>query len=75
MITKVKSLDDLEKGIKRLLLENRCSFSDEEVEMLEHCIMLIQQAKVDQDLNLVIKLLGNLCKLFVAGDHIKNFFE
>ncbi len=71
----IKSLDDLEKGIEHLLLKNRCSFSDEEVEMLNSCIVLVKQARDYQDLNFVIKILATLSKLFIAGDKLKNFFE
>jgi hypothetical protein len=74
MLTNVKSLDDLETGVKHLLLENRCSFSDEEIALLKSCIIVIQQAKDEQNLNLIVKILHILSKLFIASDEFSEFF-
>lgn len=70
----VKSLDDLETGIKQLLLEDRCSFSDEEILLLNDCILALQRAKKNIDVGLIVKVIENLSKLFIAGDHLKDIF-
>jgi hypothetical protein len=74
MNNKVKSLGDLETGIKHLLLENRCSFSDEEKVLLNECLLVIQEAKRKQNVDLVVKIFGILSRLFIASDHLKDIF-
>ncbi len=74
MSKKAKSLDDLETGIELLLLENRCSFSDEEKVLLNDCISIIQQAKKSRNIDSVVKIIEILSKLFVASDHLKDLF-
>jgi hypothetical protein len=74
MYKKVKSLDDLETGIKHLLLENRCSFSDEEVVLLNECLVVIQNAKSKQNVGLAIKVFEILSRLFIASHHFKDTF-
>lgn len=74
MIKNVKSLGDLETGIKHLLMENRCSFSDEEKVLLNDCLSVIQQAKSNQSVGLVVKIFEILSKLFIASDHFKDIF-
>jgi hypothetical protein len=74
MNKKVKSLDDLEKGIKHLLLENRCSFSDEEKVLLNECLLVIQEAKRNQNVDLAVKIFGILSRLFIASNHLKDIF-
>jgi hypothetical protein len=74
MITKTKSLDDLETGVKLLLLENRCSFSDEDKVLLNDCILTIQQAKKSADVSVIVNILEILLKLFVTADHLKDVF-
>jgi hypothetical protein len=77
---KVKSLDDLEKGIKQLLLENRCSFSDEEKVFWNDCLHSVQQFKISTeksgvpDLNLIVKVVEILTKLLVVGHDLKAIF-
>jgi hypothetical protein len=70
----VKSLGDLETGIKHLLMENRCSFSDEEIVLLNECLLVIQKAKSNQNVDLVVKVFEILSKLFIAGYHFKDLF-
>lgn len=74
MNKKVKSLGDLKTGIKHLLLENRCSFSDEEKVLLNECLMVIQKAKSNQNVGLVVKVFEILSRLFIASDHFKDIF-
>ena len=74
----VKSLDDLETGIKQLLLEDRCSFSNKEKVLLNDCIHALQQAKEfnlqpgNPDIGLIAKVIELLTKLFIAGEHFKD---
>lgn len=74
MIRNVKSLGDLEKGIKQLLLESRCSFSDEEKVLLNDCVFELQQTKKSSNLDLTVKVVEILTKLFIASDHLKGIF-
>lgn len=74
MIKKVRSLDDLEKGIKQLLLESRCSFSDEEKVLLNDCIAALQEIKMNNHIDLIVKVVEILTKLFIASDHLKTIF-
>ena len=74
MIRNVKSLDDLEKGIKQLLLESRCSFSDEEKVLLNDCVIALQQTKKSSNLDLIVKVFEILSKVFIASDHLKDIF-
>lgn len=48
----IERLGDLEKGIKQLLLENRCSFSDKDKVLLKDIIELVQVVKSNISLNL-----------------------
>jgi hypothetical protein len=74
MIKNVKSLGDLETGVKHLLRENRCSFSDEEKVLLNECLVVIQEAKRNQNLGHVVKIFEILSRLFIASDHLKDIF-
>jgi hypothetical protein len=74
MIRNVKSLDDLEKGIKQLLLESRCSFSDEEKVLLNDCVVALQQTKKSSNLDLIVRVFEILTKLFIASEHLKDIF-
>jgi len=46
-----ESLDDLEKGIKRLLLEDRCSFSDEDRKLLTEMLEFVLKARAEGNKN------------------------
>jgi hypothetical protein len=76
----VESLDALITGIKQLLLESRCSFSDEEKSLLDNCILALEKAKERTknsgypDLGLIAKAVELLTKLFIAGEHLKDIF-
>ena len=77
---KVKSLDDLIKGIKQLLSENRCSFSDEDIVLLNDVVQMLEQAKKvgsgsgKPDLSLITEITKILLRLFAIGDQIKDIF-
>lgn len=72
MNKKIKSLDDLGTGVKHLLLENRCSFSDEEKVLLNECLVVIQEAKRDQNRGHVVKIIEILSRLFIAGEQFTD---
>mgnify|MGYP001612126794 CR=1 FL=1 len=78
MTKKVKSLDDLLRGVKHLLLENRCSFSDEEKVLLNDCLGYLQQAKKISeqtgypDIGLITRAIEILLKLFLVAEHLKD---
>ncbi len=78
MTKHVKSLDDLVQGIKQLLSENRCSFSDEEKVLLNDCILKFQQSKEETmqigkpDYGSIAQALEILIKLMIVSEHLKN---
>jgi hypothetical protein len=75
-----ESLDDLEKGIKQLLLEDRCSFTVNDHVLLQTCLELISSIREGSILKLktsaevLSKVIELITKLLVAGDHLKNIF-
>lgn len=75
-----KSLDDLIKGIKVVLLKDRCSFSDEERVLLKQCIHALHEfKKVNQRekiprLDQLEKVITILSKLFAMSINIKDLF-
>ena len=78
MTKEVESLDALVTGIKQLLLESRCSFSDEDKDLLNKCILALEKAKKIikksgmPDLELIAKAIELFTKLFIAGEHLKD---
>ena len=81
MSKNTKSLDILETRVKQLLLESRCSFSEEEKVLLNDCLLALQQSKKDgkdsgsPDLGLIASAIELLTKLFIAGEQIKKLFH
>ncbi len=75
-----ESLDDLEKGIKHLLLEDRCSFSEDEINLLNDCILALQTFKEinektgKPDLAVIAKVVEALLKIVSISDHVKDLF-
>lgn len=75
-----ESLDDLERGIKQLLLEDRCSFSEDEIKLLNDCIIVLQTFKgVNEktgkpDLAVIAKVVETLFRIFSISDHLKDLF-
>ena len=75
-----ESLDDLEKGIKQLLLEDRCSFSVDDRALLNDCLELVISSKTGSKVNAhlnvdsLTQIVELLIKLLYAGDHIKHIF-
>lgn len=80
MTKHVKSLDDLLVGVKHLLSENRCSFSDEEKVLLQECLGYLQQAKKisvqtgSPDIGLITRAIEILLQLFLVAEHLKDLF-
>lgn len=80
MIHHQKNLDDLERGVKSVLSQDRCSFSDEEKVLLQECLGYLQQAKKiseqtgKPDLGLITKAIEIILKLFLIAEHLKDLF-
>jgi len=73
-----KDIDGLIQGIQAILLENRCSFSDEEKSHLAKAISYLKKFrnvgnKKPIDLNKLISAFEVLCKLFSNKD-FTDFF-
>lgn len=68
-----RSLDDLVTGIKHLLREDRCSFSEEEKILLTECIATLQEAQAKGNLD-IVKILTNLGRVLLIADRLKDFF-
>lgn len=64
------SLNDLEKGVKRLLRKNRCSFSSNEIDTLLSCLELIKQAKSNKQSDSILKILSVLSRVFIIGSSL-----
>lgn len=72
-----KSDDDLIQGIKIILSNYRCSFSDEEQVLLENCIDKLEKSRAKSDENQLqanVKVLGTLLRIFTIIDHLKDLF-
>jgi DNA-binding XRE family transcriptional regulator len=75
-----KSLGDLEKGIKQLLLEDRCSFSVDDCALLNDCLDLIDSinsssvTRLGFRMDSMARLVELMLKLLIAGDHFKQLF-
>lgn len=76
---KVKSLDDLEAGIKQLLSESRCSFSEMEKRFLRSSLKYVRRSKHSQaipkpDISSGISILSVLVRLYdlliLLKDHL-----
>lgn len=74
MVNNQMSLDDLERGIERLLLEDRCSFSDEEKVLLIECVSLIKEFRRNSELTSYVKILEILLKFFLDNNTFTDFF-
>lgn len=75
-----ESLGDLEKGIKQLLLEDRCSFSDSDRVLLNDCLNLVISCKTDSNthsefnVHSLVQVVELVIKLIYTYDHFKNLF-
>ena len=75
-----KSLDALIKGIKHVLLKDRCSFSDNEKVLLKQCIIELQEFKKVNlrkkipRLDQIEKVITILSKMFTMYMNLKDLF-
>jgi hypothetical protein len=69
-----KSLDDLEIGVKHLLLENRYSLSDEDKVLLNECLDVIQEAKGGNNIEYILNILIILARLFLKSHELNDNF-
>ena len=73
-----QEFDVLINGIKNILSNDRCSFSEDERVLLNQCILVFERCKIEQ--NETVKLeyfaqgAGMLLKVFTLYEHIKNLF-
>ena len=80
MLNHKKNLDDLERGVKSVLTQDRCSFSDEEIVLLQECLSYLQQAKKISrqtgypDIGLITRAVEILLQLFLVAEHFKELF-
>ena len=78
MLKHKKNLDDLIKGVKSVLSKDRCSFSDEEVVLLNQCLDYLRAAKRINDqtnpdhIGLVSKAIEIILRLFVVVEKLKE---
>ncbi|MDB5200040.1 MAG: hypothetical protein JWO92_2003 [Chitinophagaceae bacterium] len=75
----IKSLGDLETGIKQLLLESRCSLSDKEKDLLFSTLVVIgeftsQLQKKQIDLNLIVQIVENVTHFLLTAHYLNEFF-
>jgi hypothetical protein len=69
-----ESLGDLAKGIKQLLLEDRCSFSDEDQVLLRDCLEVVENLLYDPkqreiDLYDVSRIVELIFHFFLIAHH------
>ena len=73
-----KNIDDLIQGIRSILSNDRCSFSEEEQVLLHNCIEKLEKHKSSQDVqirsDIVINIVGTLIRIFTLADHLKDLF-
>lgn len=79
MNIKHQSLSDLEKGIKHLLSEDRCSFSTDEKALLLDCLFVLQNLSKQQktdciNLDSIGQFLDILIKVFVISNQVIDTF-
>lgn len=77
--TNFEYVDGLIRGIRSILSENRCSFSEEEKVLLSNVIRYLESSKKSGsrkpiDWNLVFKGIEVLNKVFLNSDDFPHFF-
>lgn len=74
----IKNNDDLIRGIKTILSNHRCSFSDEEQVLLNDCINTLEKSKSEADPIVMfqesVKVVGMIIRVFSIIDHFKDLF-
>jgi len=74
----IKNTDDLVQGIRGILSNYCCSFSEDEQVLLNDCIEKLEELDNTQELHtkadLFAKVVGILIKVFTVAEHLKNLF-
>jgi len=74
----IKNNDDLIQGIRSIISNYCCSFSEDEQVLLNDCIKKLEKIGTTQDLHtkadLCMKVVGIFIKVFTVADHFKNLF-
>lgn len=74
----LKNNDDLIQGIRIILSNYRCSFSDEEQVLLNDCINALEKSKSETDPVVTfqesVKVVGTIIRVFSIIDHFKDLF-
>lgn len=70
--------DDLIQGIRFMLSNYRCSFSEKEKVLLNDCINKLELLKTDPEqqnqLQTSVKVLETILRIFSIVDHFKDLF-
>jgi len=74
-----QDVDGLIQGIDAIILKNRCSFSDEELQLLLDCkIALLEFKEVnsgnDSNLNTLVGVLSTLSRIFLTFNDLNDVF-
>lgn len=77
--TDCQNIDSLILGIRTILSENRCSFSEEEKKQLNNTISYLENSKKEGgkkpiDWSFVFKAIGEISKIFSNIESLKDFF-
>ncbi len=74
----LKNNDDLIQGIKTILSNYRCSFSDEEQVLLNDCINALEKSKSETNPIVMfqdsVKVVETIIRIFSIIDHFKDLF-
>ena len=74
-----QNADRLIQGIDTIISKNRCSFSDEELQLLQECkIALLKFKKVEKgikpDPNILVRVISVLSRIFFTLSHFDEIF-
>jgi hypothetical protein len=74
-----QNVDSMIQGIDAIVSKNRCSFSDEELQLLQECksaLLKFKKAKksVIPDLNLLVKVFEILSRIFLTLNNLNELF-
>lgn len=74
----IKNNDDLIQGIRSILSNHCCSFSEDDQVLLKDCIKKLEESGNTDELHanadLCIKVVSILWKVFTVAEHFKNLF-
>lgn len=74
-----QNVDSLVQGIDAIVSKNRCSFSDDELQLLQKCkIALLNFKKAEKgvkpDLNILVKVVNILSRIFFTLNNFDDIF-